>query len=80
MITEKIDVNGENTHSLYRFLKGEYDAEESVFSGDIGWNFEYFFVNSQGKVVNRWPTGTDMTSSNVITFLQENLEPIRQEL
>lgn len=45
---EKIDVNGENTHPVYKFLKQEIE-------GDVSWNFDgKFLVDRQGKVVRRF--------------------------
>lgn len=48
----KIDVNGDQTHPLYRFLK----KEEKGFLGSesIKWNFTKFLVDSSGNVVKRY--------------------------
>ncbi len=49
-LTEKIEVNGKNTHPLYMALR------KSVFSllgSKIKWNFTKFIVNKNGKVVKR---------------------------
>lgn len=76
-LTEKVDVNGANASPLYEFLKGNYLSDEDplkdIFSGEIVWNFEYFLVDQKGKVVNRWPTGTDMKSEHVTSFIKETL-------
>lgn len=52
----KIEVNGDNTHPLYKFLK----SEKGGLLGDaIKWNFTKFLVNKQGNVVERYaPTTT----------------------
>lgn len=47
----KIDVNGENEHPLYEFLKQQ---KGGVFSRTIKWNFTKFLVNSEGQVVKRY--------------------------
>lgn len=48
----KIDVNGENTHPLYRYLKGE---KPGIFGTEaIKWNFTKFLVNPEGQVVKRY--------------------------
>lgn len=49
----KIDVNGPNTHPLYRFLKSE--AKGVMGSEKIKWNFTKFLVDQNGKVVKRYP-------------------------
>lgn len=47
----KIDVNGDNTHPVYQFLKGEQGA----FPGDITWNFaSKFLVDRNGIPVKRY--------------------------
>ena len=43
----KIDVNGEHTHPLYRWLKAER-------AGDIEWNFTKFLVDAEGRVIQRF--------------------------
>ena len=48
---EKIDVNGENTHPLYKFLKNE---KKGLLSKEIKWNFTKFLIDSEGNVVKRY--------------------------
>ncbi|MBC7959472.1 MAG: glutathione peroxidase [Vallitaleaceae bacterium] len=48
----KIDVNGESAHPLYKHLQ----KEASGLLGDgIKWNFTKFLVDTEGKVVDRFP-------------------------
>lgn len=47
----KIEVNGENTHPLFRLLKQE--APGLLGSQAIKWNFTKFLVDRQGRVVSR---------------------------
>lgn len=49
---DKIDVNGDNAHPLYNFLKKE--APGVLGSKGIKWNFTKFLVNKDGKVVKRY--------------------------
>ena len=49
---EKIDVNGENRHSIYEVLTATKDADGEA--GDITWNFEKFLVSPIGEVVGRF--------------------------
>jgi glutathione peroxidase len=53
---EKIDVNGNDTHPLYRYLKGE--ARGVLGSEPIKWNFTKFLVNREGEVVKRYGSTT----------------------
>ncbi len=48
----KIDVNGENAHPLYRFLKKE--KKGLAGSEAIKWNFTKFLVDRQGAAVARF--------------------------
>jgi glutathione peroxidase len=55
-LTEKVDVNGKNTHPVFEYLK----KEQGGFLGSkIKWNFTKFLVSKEGKVVERYaPTTT----------------------
>ncbi|KAG2072781.1 glutathione peroxidase, partial [Suillus decipiens] len=55
-LMKKSDVNGDNTNSVYRWLKNE-KAGLMGFSR-IKWNFEKFLIDKHGKVVNRWASTT----------------------
>jgi len=49
---EKIDVNGENTHPLYQYLKQQ--APGLLGSEAIKWNFTKFLIKKDGTVFNRY--------------------------
>ena len=51
-ITEKIEVNGEGRHAIYKALTSVADA--SGHSGDIRWNFEKFVVSADGTKITRF--------------------------
>lgn len=55
---EKIDVNGENAHPLWKWLKIQKGGE-GLITNDIKWNFTKFIVNKEGKVMNRFPPSTE---------------------
>lgn len=53
----KIEVNGDKTHPLYRFLKKQ--AKGLLGSEAVKWNFTKFLVDADGKVLRRYaPTDT----------------------
>ncbi|MEG1256246.1 glutathione peroxidase [Clostridium sp.] len=56
---EKIDVNGEEAHPLYKFLKSE---AKGAFGEKIKWNFTKFLINSEGKVISRYAPTTSPIS------------------
>lgn len=47
---EKIDVNGDDAHPLYKFLK----EEKHGLMKKIKWNFEKFLIDKDGNVVERF--------------------------
>jgi len=49
---EKVEVNGDNAHPLFVYLKGA--AKGILGSQKIKWNFTKFLVNKQGQVVKRY--------------------------
>jgi len=48
---QKIEVNGDKTHPLYKFLKSE---AKGVLGNGIKWNFTKFLVDKEGNVVKRY--------------------------
>ena len=53
---DKIDVNGENAHPLYTWLK------EQTGGGDIKWNFTKFLVGRDGKVIKRYESRDEIAT------------------
>jgi glutathione peroxidase len=53
---DKIEVNGDDTHPLYEYLKKS--APGILGSKNIKWNFTKFLVNKQGEVVKRYAPTT----------------------
>lgn len=55
----KIDVNGQDAHPLYRYLKKEKKGLLGPLGGGaIRWNFTKFLVNRDGRVVARYAPNT----------------------
>ncbi|MCL4143709.1 UNVERIFIED_CONTAM: hypothetical protein GTU68_028459 [Idotea baltica] len=55
-LTEKIDVNGRNTHPIFKYLKKELGG---LLGGKIKWNFTKFLIDRDGTPVKRFaPTTT----------------------
>lgn len=52
----KIDVNGDNTHLLYKYLKEKSGGFLGIDM--IKWNFTKFLVDKNGKVVERYAPTT----------------------
>ncbi|NBP55660.1 glutathione peroxidase [bacterium] len=49
-MSEKIEVNGPNTHPIYKYLK-----DKAKGGRDIDWNFEKFLISKDGSITH-YPT------------------------
>jgi len=65
---EKIDVNGEARHPLYKELTAASDAEGKA--GDIQWNFEKFLVSPDGKIVGRFRPLVDPEAPELVSAIE----------
>lgn len=52
LITEKIEVNGENTHPIFKYLKESLPG--ILGTKDIKWNFTKFLIGKDGIPVKRF--------------------------
>ena len=55
----KIEVNGEHTHPLYRYLKSE---KWGILWDDIKWNFTKFLIDREGNIIERYAPTTEPLS------------------
>jgi glutathione peroxidase len=53
-LSAKLEVNGPESHAVYRFLT----SPDTGIAGDIEWNFEKFLIGRDGKVLKRYPPPT----------------------
>lgn len=66
---EKIDVNGEQAHPLFNYLKNE---KGGLLTKDIKWNFTKFLIDKNGNVIERFaPTTTPESIRSKIKALIE---------
>jgi len=68
---EKIDVNGDNEHPIYTYLKGHCSYTDTVFESvdmltysplrinDVRWNWEKFLITKEGKPYKRFNAHTE---------------------
>jgi glutathione peroxidase len=47
----KVDVNGENAHPIFNYLKSEL---KGTFGNNVKWNFTKFVIDRNGKPVKRF--------------------------
>lgn len=53
---EKIEVNGDNTHPIFKFLKSS--VSNGLFGSKIKWNFTKLVINNKGVPVKRFSPTT----------------------
>ena len=65
---EKIDVNGQNAHPIYKFLK---ENSKGTFGSEIKWNFTKFLIDKEGNVLKRYApiTTPDKIKSDIEKLL-----------
>jgi glutathione peroxidase len=68
---EKIDVNGDDRHPLYRDLTEVFDADGAA--GDVQWNFEKFLVAPGGAVIGRFRPGVEPEAPELVAAIEANL-------
>ena len=70
-LTEKVEVNGDGRHPLYRELVRVPDA--SGEAGDVQWNFEKFLVAPGGEVVARFRPGVEPEAPELVSAVEASL-------
>lgn len=83
---KKVEVNGENEHPLYTYLKSYCPSTRQSFAdgnrlyykpqrnSDIRWNWEKFLITKNGKPFMRYDPGTkpDEIRNDIMFLLQQN--------
>ncbi|MGO1648252.1 MAG: glutathione peroxidase [Sphingobacterium sp.] len=64
ILSEKIDVKGEQVHPLFKYLT---EADNADFTGEIKWNFEKFFIDPDGKLLHRYRSKTNPLDEQILS-------------
>ena len=68
LITEKIDVKGQNQHPLYSWLTNkDFNSKKS---SSVKWNFQKYLVSPEGKLIDYYFSLTKPTSSKITKHLK----------
>jgi glutathione peroxidase len=70
-MTEKIEVNGDDRHEIYRSLVES--PNEKGEAGDVAWNFEKFLVDARGEVVARFSPQVEPDDPQLVGAVQAQL-------
>ena len=68
LITEKIDVKGQQQHPLYTWLTSK-DLNGKK-SSSVKWNFQKYLVSPEGKLIDYYFSITKPTSSKITKHLK----------
>ena len=68
LMTEKVDVKGENQHELYKWLTSK--NENGVKSSSVKWNFQKYLVDEEGKLLDVFYSMTTPNSNKIIKHLK----------
>ncbi len=68
LMTEKIDVKGNNQHPLYAWLtKKEINGNKD---SSVKWNFQKYLVDEQGRLIDYYLSVTNPMSSKITNYLK----------
>ena len=68
LITEKIDVKGDNQHPLYTWLTSK--KLNGKKSSSVKWNFQKYIVDKEGKLIDYYYSITKPLSSKITKHLK----------
>jgi glutathione peroxidase len=68
LMTEKIDVKGENQHPLYAWLTQK--EMNGVMSSSVKWNFQKYLVDENGKLIDVFYSITEPLSDKIVNLVK----------
>jgi len=68
LLMDKVEVNGQNAHPLWKFLKQQTQVK------DVAWNFSKFLITRKGRVFAQYEPSTEpqQLEPDILTLLQDN--------
>lgn len=67
-LSAKIDVKGNNTAPIYKWLCNK--SENGVLDAEIKWNFNKFILDENGKLLAYFPSNVKPDSEEILKFLK----------
>lgn len=68
LMTEKIDVKGENQHPLYSWLTQK--ELNGVMNSSVKWNFQKYLVDENGKLIDFFYSTTTPLSNKIVKLIK----------
>ncbi|MBE51139.1 MAG: glutathione peroxidase, partial [Flavobacteriales bacterium] len=65
---EKVDVSGTNQHPLYSWLCNQ--QKNGKFNSSVKWNFQKYFVDKNGELVNYFYSITKPNSNKIVSLIK----------
>jgi glutathione peroxidase len=67
-LADKIDVKGANIAPIYQWLTQK--AKNGVLDANIGWNFNKFLIDENGKMLAYFPSNVKPESEAITAYLK----------
>ena len=64
----KVSVKGDDIHPIFKWLTSR---EEASITGDIKWNFEKFFLDEEGNLVERFRSDVNPLSKKITKLIYD---------
>lgn len=68
---EKISVKGDDIHPIYQWLTSK--SENGKIEAPVSWNFQKFFINKEGKVVDFAEPTTEPQDEKIINWIENKI-------
>lgn len=68
LMTEKLDVKGENQHALYEWLTNK--SINGVSDSNVKWNFQKYLIDGQGNFIDYFYSNTSPMSKKITNHLK----------
>jgi len=68
LMTEKVDVKGDNQHPLYQWLTQQ--SKNGSSSSSVKWNFQKYLVSKNGELIDYYFSVTKPTSDKITKHLK----------
>jgi glutathione peroxidase len=68
-LADKVDVKGTDQSSIYQWLTQK--SKNGVLDATIGWNFNKFLLDENGKMLAYFPSNVKPDSDAILTYLNK---------
>jgi len=67
LLTEKLDVKGDNQHPLYRWLTNK--SKNGISNSTVKWNFQKYLIDKNGELIDYYYSITNPLSNKILKHL-----------